>query len=147
MKTSLKKCLCVFLSILIVVQVFPMSAWAKEITQKQAMENINTTSVDTNSDEIVIEEEIQSLRTENSKTFLTDNNGYYQITSSTPIHNYENGRWIDPVEKESEKIETIAQAQAYVDDEIQAYTSDNSTLSSELSNDRYEDDCETLIKQ
>lgn len=145
MKKTLKKALCVFLSTLIIFQILPLTAWAKESVEKYSIENINAESTDYN--DITIDSEIESMRTENSKTFLTDNNGYYQITSSTPIHNYENGRWIDPVEKESEKIETIAQAQAYVDDEIQAYTSDNSTLSSELSNDRYEDDCETLIKQ
>lgn len=101
MKKTLKKALCVFLSTLIIFQILPLTAWAKESVEKYSIENINAESTDYN--DITIDSEIESMRTENSKTFLTDNNGYYQITSSTPIHNYENGRWIDPVEKESEK--------------------------------------------
>lgn len=156
MKTSLKKCLCVFLSILIAVQVFPMSAWAKEITQKQAMENIDTTSVDTNSDEIVIEEEIQSLRTENSKTFLTDNNSYYQVTTTIPMHYYENGEWIDNDESSNISINTVSDVEQYVErqtsalSETQNENSENDTISENSkaiteNGNTYINNCQTVI--
>lgn len=66
---KLKKFLCVFLSILIVVQILPMNVLARDITQNQAIQNVDTPSVDNNSDEIVINDEIESMRTEIQKPF------------------------------------------------------------------------------
>ena len=54
MNRKLKKFLCVFLSILIIVQILPMNVFAKDITQKQAIQNIDTLSVYNYSAEIFV---------------------------------------------------------------------------------------------
>lgn len=130
MNRKLKKFLCVFLSILIIVQILPMNVFAKDITQKQAIQNIDTSSVDNNSDEIVINDEIESMRTENSKTFLTDDNGYYQITSFLPIHDYDNGEWVDKSDMNF-SVETVEEAENYVEAQTTALLNENANNSSE----------------
>lgn len=140
---KLKKFLCVFLSILIVVQILPMNVLARDITQNQAIQNVDTSSVDNNSDEIVINDEIESMRTENSKTFLTDDNGYYQITSFLPIHDYDNGEWVDKSDLNF-SVETVEEAETYVEaqttvllNENDSYTAGSNTALS--GNDASED--------
>lgn len=142
MNRKLKRFLCVFLSAIIIIQVIPLNAFAKDIVQKRAIENVDIPT-EANDVDIKIDEEIVSLRTENSKTFLTDDNGYYQITSATPIHNYNDGEWVDIANTKTDKIVTVNEAEEYVDEQIQAYSSSNIIQNS---NDRYVDDCETLIK-
>ena len=45
------------------------------------------------SKDITIEYEIENKRTENSKTYITDDGAYYQVSSATPIHEKINGEW------------------------------------------------------
>ena len=71
------RALSVFLATLMVIQI--------EDTQPKVSDN----------DEITVKTEIESMRTENSKTFLTDDNGYYQITSAIPLHNRVDDEWVD----------------------------------------------------
>lgn len=44
-------------------------------------------------DEVSIEYEIESKRTENSKTYLTKDGGYYQVSAAVPIHEDLDGKW------------------------------------------------------
>lgn len=82
MSKKFKSFISVFLALLMIIQIMPMSAFAKDVIQKQAIESTET-PIDSDNSDIVIETEIESMRTENSKTFLTDDNGYYQVTSAT----------------------------------------------------------------
>ena len=79
------RALSVFLATLMVIQILPLNAFAKDVVQKQAIEDTQPKVSD--NDEITVKTEIESMRTENSKTFLTDDNGYYQITSAIPLIN------------------------------------------------------------
>lgn len=67
------RALSVFLATLMVIQILPLNAFAKDVVQKQAIEDTQPKVSD--NDEITVKTEIESMRTENSKTFLTDDNG------------------------------------------------------------------------
>ena len=77
MNRMLKRFLCVFLSVVMMLTMIPVGAYAKEeITKVSCSEEEN----------IEIEYEIESKRTENSKTYITSDGGYYQVTALVPIH-------------------------------------------------------------
>ena len=62
------RALSVFLATLMVIQILPLNAFAKDVVQKQAIEDTQPKVSD--NDEITVKTEIESMRTENSKTFL-----------------------------------------------------------------------------
>lgn len=90
------------------------------------------------------------MRTENSKTFLTDDNGYYQVTSALPLHDNIDGEWIDKADENDIEINTVSDIEEYVDEQIEASLSldDESTeLTKTITSngDTYVDNCQTQI--
>lgn len=61
-------------------------------------------------DEVSIKYEIESKRTENSKTYMTEDGGYYQVSAAVPIHNNVNGQWQEISEIDN-NIDTISDAE------------------------------------
>lgn len=76
-------------------------------------------------DEVSIEYEIESKRTENSKTYMTDNGGYYQVSAAVPIHEEVNGEW-EEISEIDNNIETIEDAENAIN-EIAAHSVSNPT--------------------
>lgn len=76
-------------------------------------------------DEVSIKYEIESKRTENSKTYLTEDGGYYQVSAAVPIHNNVNGQWQEISEIDN-NIDTVADAENAVS-EIAAHSVSNPT--------------------
>lgn len=76
-------------------------------------------------DEVSIKYEIESKRTENSKTYMTEDGGYYQVSAAVPIHNNVNGQWQEISEIDN-NIDTISDAENAVS-EIAAYSVSNPT--------------------
>lgn len=155
MYKTIKKILSVFLSFLMVIQILPMSAWAQEITQRRAIQDVDTSS-NTNTDEVVIEKEIESMRTEKSKTFLTEDNGYYQITSAFPMHNLANGVWVDRVQTDLTEMTSVSDIEQYIEqqtsgisemqiDENETETDINTNRTITSSGDTYVENCQTAI--
>lgn len=148
MNKIFKSFLSVFMSVLMIIQITPMSAFAKEIVQKQIIEATEPQS--SNNDDIIIETEIESMRTENSKTFLTDDKGYYQVTSALPLHDNINGEWVDKIDTNESELSTVSDIEAYIDEQIEASLSldDESTeLTKTITSngDTYVDNCQTQI--
>ena len=148
MRIKLKGFISLFLSVLMVIQVMPMSAFAKDVAQKQAIEATAPQSSD--NDDIIVEMEVESMRTENSKTFLTSDNGYYQVTSALPLHNNVDGEWVDKTNLSNTEINTISDVEEYVDEQIQvslsAQSEENEPTKTITSNgDTYVDNCQTVI--
>lgn len=100
------RALSVFLATLMVIQILPLNAFAKDVVQKQAIEDTQPKVSD--NDEITVKTEIESMRTENSKTFLTDDNGYYQITSAIPLHNRVDDEWVDKSNSSNTEVNTVS---------------------------------------
>lgn len=67
MKKTLKKSISLFLAMVMAITVIPSTTYAME-----EFEN----DYEFSADEVSIEYEIESKRTENSKTYLTDDGGY-----------------------------------------------------------------------
>lgn len=61
-------------------------------------------------DNVSIEYEIESKRTENSKTYMTDDGGYYQVSADVPIHNNVNGKW-EEISEVDKSIKTAEDAE------------------------------------
>ena len=117
MSKKLKKFLCVFLSVVMMLTMIPVGAYAKEeITKVSCSEEEN----------IEIEYEIESKRTENSKTYITSDGGYYQVTALVPIHEKVNGTWED-IEEPSVDINTPEDAVEYISNEAVAVSSNDSS--------------------
>ncbi len=125
----LKRFLCVFLSVVMMLTMIPVGAYAKEeITKISCSEEEN----------IEIEYEIESKRTENSKTYITSDGGYYQVTALVPIHEKVNGTWED-IEEPSVDINTPEDAVEYISNEAVAVSSnDSSALNDYYSNENVE---------
>ncbi len=115
MKKIFKKIISVFLSATMIITVSPVTTLAME-----DVENNHEISTEN----ISIEQEIESKRTENSKTYLTKDGGYYQISAAIPIHKAVNDKWID-ISKVSKNVETVADAQSVVS-ELAEYADLNS---------------------
>lgn len=116
MKKKLKKSLSVFLAVVMAITVIPATTYAME-----EFEN----DYEFSADEVSIEYEIESKRTENSKTYMTDDGGYYQVSTAVPIHNEVNGKW-EEISEINTKIETVEDAENAVS-EIAAYSVSNPT--------------------
>lgn len=99
------KSLAVFLVIVIVIGIFPMSVFATEYQNHKTL-----TTVDTETDaDLIIKEEVVEERTANSKTYLLEDGTYCDLTTSAPIHTYIDGEWED-IDANSEIPDTIETA-------------------------------------
>lgn len=116
MKNKLKRFISVFLAMVMAITVIPATTYAME-----EFEN----DYEFSADEVSIEYEIESKRTENSKTYMTEDGGYYQVSSAVPIHNNIDGQW-EEIEEIDNHIETIADAESAIS-EIAAYSVSNPT--------------------
>lgn len=114
MKKTFKKSLSFFLAMVMAITVIPATTYAME-----EFEN----DYEFSADEVSIEYEIESKRTENSKTYLTDDGGYYQVSAAVPIHNNVNGQWKEISEIDN-NIDTVADAENAVS-EIAAHSVSN----------------------
>lgn len=84
MKKNLKRFMSIFLSTAMAVTIIPSTTYAMEEFKND---------YEFSPDNVSIEYEIESKRTENSKTYMTDDGGYYQVSADVPIHNKVNGKW------------------------------------------------------
>lgn len=122
MKRKLKSLICIMLSLMMLTQVSPISAIAAEV-----VENQSNTSYDSTED-LVIESEIESMRTENSKTYITGDGAYYQVSAAVPIHEESNsGEW-EEIADVNENITTAQEAQEAVSS-LAAYSNESSNES------------------
>lgn len=101
MKKNFKKFISVFLSVVMAITVIPSTTYAME-----EFEN----DYEFSADEVSIEYEVESKRTENSKTYMTEDGGYYQVSAAVPIHNMVNGEW-EEISEIDDNIETIEDAE------------------------------------
>jgi len=132
MKKKLIKIVSLFLSVIMLTTVMPAGVYAQE------EEEVENTASSENVEDVGVEYEIESKRTENSKTYLTENGGYYQVSSAVPIHEEVNGEW-EEIEKVNENVKTVADAKSVVS-EIATYSETRSTSESGF----YEDEALTL---
>lgn len=116
MKKTFKKSISVFLAVVMAITVIPATTYAME-----EFEN----DYEFSADEVSIKYEIESKRTENSKTYMTEDGGYYQVSAAVPIHNNVNGQWQEISEIDN-NIDTISDAENAVS-EIAAYSVSNPT--------------------
>ena len=115
------KSLATFLAFIIVIQVLPLSALAENVTQSSASDISNEQNME-------VVGEVVDKRTEYQKTYELSDGTYYEITSSSPIHEKSGSEWVEPDVSEDEP-ETTQEAEDYVKD-----LSENI---SENSNDEY----------
>lgn len=116
MKKTFKKFISAFLAVVMAVTVIPTTTYAME-----EFEN----DYEFSPDEVSIEYEIESKRTENSKTYLTKDGGYYQVSAAVPIHEDLDGKW-EEISEINNNIETVADAENAIS-EIATYSVSNPT--------------------
>lgn len=92
-KTSfLIKIMSMVLSVTIILELLPMSVFAEEYNERQAIQNVELATSDSKSP---IVGEIISERTENKKVYEREDGSYTAIITSGPIHYNENGELKD----------------------------------------------------
>lgn len=97
------------------IQMFPISVVAAEVVEEQESINYDST------EDIVISNEVESLRTENSKTYITDDGAYYQVSAAVPIHKENNsGEWKE-IANVDENVKTAEDAQEVVSNLAASY--------------------------
>lgn len=104
----IKKCskfLAVLLTVLTIVSILPMQTFATEYQNHQTLTTIDTDA----NEELPIKEEVVEERTANSKTYLLEDGTYCSLTTTIPIHTYENGEW-NNISTVSEQPETVEEA-------------------------------------
>ena len=101
MRKSLKRFISVFLSTAMAVTIIPSTTYAMEEFKND---------YEFSPDNVSIEYEIESKRTENSKTYMTDDGGYYQVSADIPIHNKVNGKW-EEISEIDKNIKTAEDAE------------------------------------
>lgn len=105
---AIKRCskfLAVLLIVLTVVSILPMQTFA---TEYQNYKTLTTIDNETN-EELFIKEEVVEERTANSKTYLLEDGTYCSLTTTAPVHTYEDGEWND-ISTVSEQPETVEEA-------------------------------------
>lgn len=105
---AIKKCskfLAVLLTVLTIVSILPMQTFATEYQNHQTLTTIDTEA----NEELPIKEEVVEERTANSKTYLLEDGTYCSLTTTAPIHTYENGEW-NNISTISEQPETVEEA-------------------------------------
>lgn len=115
MKKNLKRFMSIFLSTAMAVTIIPSTTYAMEEFKND---------YEFSPDNVSIEYEIESKRTENSKTYMTDDGGYYQISAGVPIHNKVDGKW-EEISEIDKNIKTAEDAENEVS-KIAAYSSTDS---------------------
>lgn len=90
---------------LTVVSILPMQTFATEYQNYQTL----TTIDDETNEELFIQEEVVEERTANSKTYLLEDGTYCSLTTTAPVHTYEDGEWND-ISTVSEQPETVEEA-------------------------------------
>lgn len=101
MKKNLKRFMSIFLSTAMAVTIIPSTTYAMEEFKND---------YEFSPDNVSIEYEIESKRTENSKTYMTDDGGYYQVSADVPIHNKVNGKW-EEISEVDKSIKTAEDAE------------------------------------
>ena len=101
MKKNLKRFMSIFLSTAMAVTIIPSTTYAMEEFKND---------YEFSPDNVSIEYEIESKRTENSKTYMTDDGGYYQISAGVPIHNKVDGKW-EEISEVDKNIKTAEDAE------------------------------------
>lgn len=107
MKT-IKRCsklLAVLLTVLIIVGILPMQTFATEYRNYQTLTHFDTEP----EADLIIQNEVIEERSVNSKTYLLEDGTYCSLTTTNPIHTYEDGEWND-IQSVSEQPETISEA-------------------------------------
>lgn len=84
------KIMSMVLAVTIILEILPMSVWAEEYNERQAIQNVELATSDSKSP---IVGEITSERTENKKVYEREDGSYTAIITSGPIHYNENGEW------------------------------------------------------
>lgn len=102
------KSLATFLAFIIVIQLLPLSVLAENITQSSASDISNEQNME-------VVGEVVDKRTEYQKTYELSDGTYYEITSSSPIHEKSGSEWVEPDVSEDEP-ETTQEAEDYVKD-------------------------------
>lgn len=102
------KSLAAFLAFIIVIQVLPLSALAENVTQSSASDISNEQNME-------VVGEVVDKRTEYQKIYELSDGTYYEITSSSPIHEKSGSEWVEPDVSEDEP-ETTQEAEDYVKD-------------------------------
>lgn len=102
---KISKVLAIVLSVLTIMSIMPMQTFATEYQNYQTLTTIDVPE----DDDLVIQEEVVSERTANSKTYLLEDGTYCSLTTSEPIHTCSDGEWVD-VDTSSELPETINEA-------------------------------------
>lgn len=102
------KSLATFLAFIIVIQLLPLSVLAENITQSSASDISNEQNME-------VVGEVVDKRTEYQKTYELSDGTYYEITSSSPIHEKSGSEWVEPDVLEDEP-ETTQEAEDYVKD-------------------------------
>ena len=91
LKKSFTKTLAIILSALMLICVLPMQTFATEYRNYQTL-----TTIDIEPEpDLIIQNEVIEERTANSKTYLLEDGTYCDLTTSVPIHTYEDGEWSD----------------------------------------------------
>lgn len=115
MKKNFKKLISIFLSVVMVITFIPTTTYAME-----EFEN----DYEFSAEDVSIEYEVESKRTENSKTYLTEDGGYYQVSSAVPIHEEINGEWENMIDVD-ENVETSEDAEELVRELASSYSVTN----------------------
>lgn len=88
MKKRLENFVSIFLVLIMVISIFPISTYASDVDNtklnKERIDNAISEQDDVNSDTIIAE--IKEERTENSKMFLMADGTYCEIISSKQLH-------------------------------------------------------------
>lgn len=104
----IKRCskfLAMLLTVLTIISILPMQTFALEYRNYKTL-----TTIDAVEDEdLTIKEEVVEERTANSKTYLLEDGTYCSLTTTDPIHTYEDGEWND-IQIVSGQPETIDEA-------------------------------------
>ena len=102
MKKKLTKMISLFMAVVMITTIIPIGTYANE-TEKDTSESFS--AIDEK--EIEIEHEIESKRTENSKTFLTSDGALYQVSTSYPVHEKKNDEWEEISEVKKHSVKTV----------------------------------------
>ncbi len=116
------KSLAILLSVLTIISVMPMQTFAEELTNSITDEYVAENT------EYNISEEVVEERTEYKKVYQLIDGTFYEITSNTPIHENENGNWVEP-EIQTDIPTTTSEAVERCDELSEAITSNNSGIS------------------
>ena len=109
MKNKLFKMISLFMAVVMVTTIIPIGTYANDSKESSSD---SVTVLDEK--EIEIECEIESKRTESSKTFLTSDGYFYQVSAAVPIHEEVNGTWEDIDEVDESSVENAQDASALV---------------------------------